>query len=67
MKADQGFTLNMSNDENAQSVLSAVCRAAHNAGAVTIATRVENASEVELIKTLFVDAYQGIVVPSVTL
>lgn len=67
VKADQGFTLNMSNDENAQSVLSAVCRAAHNAGAVTIATRVENASEVELIKTLFVDAYQGIVVPSVTL
>ena len=35
VKVDQGFTLNMIHDENAQSVLSAVCRAAHNAGAIT--------------------------------
>lgn len=64
VKVDQGYMSIISNDENAQSVLAAVCRAAHNAGAITVVTRVENEDQVKLINQLFVDGYQGIVQPA---
>ncbi|WP_024873256.1 bifunctional diguanylate cyclase/phosphodiesterase [Tolumonas lignilytica] len=64
VKVDQGYMSVITKDENAQSVLAAVCRTAHNAGAVTIVTRVEDQKQVELITQLFVDGYQGIVQPA---
>jgi diguanylate cyclase (GGDEF)-like protein len=64
VKVDQGYMSLLEEDENAQSVLAAVCRAAHNAGAITVVTRVENQKQVELINKLFVDGYQGIVQPA---
>jgi len=64
VKVDQGYMSLAEDDENAQSVLAAVCRAAHNAGAITVVTRVENQKQVELINQLFVDGYQGIVQPA---
>ena len=63
VKVDQGYMSIISKDENAQSVLAAVCRTAHNAGAITVVTRVENQEQVKLINQLFVDGYQGIVQP----
>ena len=41
------------------SFLAAVCRAAHNAGVTTIATRVEDKRQVELLSSLHIDGYQG--------
>ena len=64
VKVDQGYMSIISKDENAQSVLAAVCRTAHNAGAITVVTRVENQEQVKLINQLFVDGYQGIVQPA---
>lgn len=64
VKVDQGYMSIISKDDNAQSVLAAVCRTAHNAGAVTVVTRVESEAQVELINHLFVDGYQGIVQPA---
>jgi EAL domain-containing protein (putative c-di-GMP-specific phosphodiesterase class I) len=64
VKVDQGYMSLIGDDENAQSVLAAVCRTAHNAGAITVVTRVENQAQVELINQLFVDGYQGIVQPA---
>lgn len=64
VKVDQGYMSIISKDENAQSVLAAVCRTAHNAGAITVVTRVENEQQIDLINQLFVDGYQGIVQPA---
>jgi EAL domain-containing protein (putative c-di-GMP-specific phosphodiesterase class I) len=64
VKVDQGYMSIISKDENAQSVLAAVCRTAHNAGAITVVTRVESEDQVTLINQLFVDGYQGIVQPA---
>lgn len=64
VKVDQGYMSIISKDENAQSVLAAVCRTAHNAGAITVVTRVESEEQVNLINQLFVDGYQGIVQPA---
>lgn len=44
--------------------LAAVCRAAHNAGVTTIATRVEDQHQVELLSKLHIDGYQGFVHPA---
>ncbi len=64
VKVDQGYMSIISKDENAQSVLAAVCRTAHNAGAITVVTRVENEQQIDLINQLFVDGYQGLVQPA---
>ncbi len=64
VKVDQGYMSIISKDENAQSVLAAVCRTAHNAGVITVVTRVESEHQMEIINQLFVDAYQGIVHPA---
>lgn len=64
VKVDHGYMSIITKDENAQSVLAAVCRTAHNAGAVTVVTRVENPEQIELINQLFVDGYQGLVQPA---
>ncbi|MFQ2222583.1 EAL domain-containing protein [Aeromonas enteropelogenes] len=50
--------------EYATSFLAAVCRAAHNAGVLTIATRVEDQQQVELLSQLHIDGYQGFVHPA---
>jgi len=64
VKVDHGYMSIITKDENAQSVLAAVCRTAHNAGAVTVVTRVESPEQIELINQLFVDGYQGLVQPA---
>ena len=43
--------------------LSAICRAARNLQIITVAQRVENQQQVELLSALPVDAYQGYVAP----
>ncbi|PJG59342.1 EAL domain-containing protein [Aeromonas cavernicola] len=61
VKVDHGYTSQILNPSTDTSFLSAVCRAAHNAGALTIATRVENEVEVAVLAKLHIDGYQGFV------
>jgi len=63
VKVDHGYTGMVLKDEGDQAFLSAVCRAAHNAGVVTIATRVEDEAQVKALADLFVDGYQGYISP----
>jgi len=63
VKVDHGYTSMVLKEEGDQAFLSAVCRAAHNAGIVTIATRVEDAAQVKALAELFVDGYQGYISP----
>ena len=63
VKVDYCYTSMVLKDEGDQAFLSAVCRTAHHAGVVTIATRVENQEQVHALSKLFVDGYQGFVSP----
>ena len=63
VKVDHGYTGMVLKEEGDQAFLSAVCRAAHNAGIVTIATRVESQEQVQALSKLFVDGYQGFISP----
>lgn len=63
VKIDHGYTGMVLKEEGDQAFLSAVCRAAHNAGVVTIATRVESDEQVNALSKLFVDGYQGFISP----
>jgi EAL domain-containing protein (putative c-di-GMP-specific phosphodiesterase class I)/HAMP domain-containing protein len=63
VKLDHGYTSQVAEPGFDDAFLAAVCRAAHNMGAVTIATRVETEPQVRLLKTLHVDAYQGFISP----
>ena len=63
VKVDHGYTGMVLKEEGDQAFLSAVCRAAHNAGIVTIATRVESQEQVQALASLFVDGYQGFISP----
>lgn len=63
VKVDHGYTGMVLKEEGDQAFLSAVCRAAHNAGIVTIATRVEDDAQVKALADLFVDGYQGYISP----
>ncbi|MFC3912269.1 EAL domain-containing protein [Pseudaeromonas sharmana] len=63
VKIDHGYTGMVLKEEGDQAFLSAVCRAAHNAGIVTIATRVESQEQVNALSRLFVDGYQGFISP----
>lgn len=63
VKVDHGYTSMVLKEEGDQAFLSAVCRAAHNAGIVTIATRVEDEGQVKALADLFVDGYQGYISP----
>ena len=67
VKVDHGYTSMVLKDEGDQAFLSAVCRTAHHAGVVTIATRVENQEQVQALSKLFVDGYQGFISPPTTL
>ncbi len=63
VKLDHGYTSQVLQPDYDDAFLAAVCRAAHNMGALTIATRVETDTQVERLKTLYIDAYQGFVSP----
>lgn len=67
VKLDYGYSARVSHTDDNGAFLAAVCRAAHQMGAQTIATRVETQSQLALLKTLYVDAYQGFVSPSQSL
>jgi diguanylate cyclase (GGDEF)-like protein len=64
VKVDHGYTSQVMEPGADTSFLAAVCRAAHNAGVLTIATRVENEQQVELLSGLHIDGYQGFVHPA---
>ncbi|MGL4714832.1 MAG: EAL domain-containing protein [Aeromonas sp.] len=64
VKVDHGYTSQVMAPGADTSFLAAVCRAAHNAGATTIATRVEDQEQVALLATLHIDGYQGFVHPA---
>ncbi|MFP2769429.1 EAL domain-containing protein [Oceanisphaera sp. KMM 10153] len=63
VKLDYGYSSQVAQPDYDDAFLAAVCRAAHNMGAQTIATRVETGKQVDVLKTLYVDAYQGFVSP----
>lgn len=63
VKLDHGFTSQVMEADYDDAFLAAVCRSAHSMGASTIATRVETEQQLEVLKTLYVDAYQGFVSP----
>lgn len=63
VKVDYGYTSLVLTEEGDQSFLSAICRAAHQAGVTTIATRVEDEAQVQALTRLFFDGYQGYVSP----
>lgn len=67
VKVDHGYTSMVLKEEGDQAFLSAVCRTAHHAGAVTIATRVESQEQVDALSDLFVDGYQGFISPPTAL
>ncbi|MFG0835137.1 EAL domain-containing protein [Aeromonas bivalvium] len=64
VKVDHGYTSQVMEPGADTAFLAAVCRAAHNAGILTIATRVENEQQVELLSRLHIDGYQGFVHPA---
>ncbi|HDX8596413.1 TPA: EAL domain-containing protein [Aeromonas dhakensis] len=64
VKVDHGYTSQVMEPGADTSFLAAVCRAAHNAGVTTIATRVEDQHQVELLSKLHIDGYQGFVHPA---
>ena len=64
VKVDHGYTSQVMEPGADTSFLAAVCRAAHNAGVTTIATRVEDQRQVELLSSLHIDGYQGFVHPA---
>lgn len=64
VKVDHGYTSQVMESGADTSFLAAVCRAAHNAGVLTIATRVENQQQVDLLSKLHIDGYQGFVHPA---
>lgn len=64
VKVDHGYTSQIMEPGADTSFLAAVCRAAHNAGATTIATRVEDQQQVEVLSSLHIDGYQGFVHPA---
>ncbi|WP_411994437.1 EAL domain-containing protein [Agarivorans sp. DSG3-1] len=63
VKIDYGYTAQALAEEGDTHFLSAICRAARNLQIVTVAQRVENQQQVELLSALPVDAYQGYVAP----
>ena len=63
VKLDYGYSARVAEPDYDGAFLAAVCRAAHNMGAQTIATRVESTQQLALLQTLHVDAYQGFVNP----
>ncbi|MDW4561771.1 MULTISPECIES: EAL domain-containing protein [Aeromonas] len=64
VKVDHGYTSQVMEPGADTSFLAAVCRAAHNAGVTTIATRVEDQQQVEVLASLHIDGYQGFVHPA---
>ncbi|MGO5000642.1 bifunctional diguanylate cyclase/phosphodiesterase [Oceanisphaera sp. W20_SRM_FM3] len=63
VKLDHGYSSQVAMPEFDDAFLAAVSLAAHSMGAQTIATRVETEQQVAILKTLYVDAYQGFVSP----
>ena len=63
VKLDHGYTSQLQQPDYNDAFLAAVCRVAHSMGAMTIASRVETGEQVERLKSLHVDAYQGYVSP----
>ena len=63
VKLDHGFTSQVMDADYDDAFLAAVCRSARSMGALTIATRVETDQQLEVLKTLYVNAYQGFVSP----
>lgn len=64
VKVDHGYTSQVLEEDTDTSFLAAVCRTAHNAGVMTIATRVENEAQVAALAALHIDGYQGFVRPA---
>ncbi len=63
VKIDYGYTAQALAEDGDSHFLSAICRAARNLQIVTVAQRVENQQQVELLSVLPVDAYQGYIEP----
>lgn len=63
VKIDHAYINQILEPDYDDAFLAAVCRAAHNIGAVAIATRVENQMQVDKLSRLHMDAYQGLVSP----
>ncbi|WP_406609512.1 EAL domain-containing protein [Agarivorans sp. JK6] len=63
VKIDYGYTAQALAEDGDSHFLSAICRAARNLQIITVAQRVENQQQVELLSALPVDAYQGYVAP----
>ncbi|WP_427977569.1 LapD/MoxY N-terminal periplasmic domain-containing protein [Agarivorans sp.] len=63
VKIDYGYTAQALAEDGDSHFLSAICRAARNLQIVTVAQRVENQQQVELLSVLPVDAYQGYIAP----
>ncbi|GAA3526268.1 bifunctional diguanylate cyclase/phosphodiesterase [Zobellella aerophila] len=63
VKIDHAYTNQILEPDYDDAFLAAVCRAAHNIGAIVIATRVENMAQLDTLSRLHMDAYQGFVSP----
>ncbi|PSJ40193.1 GGDEF domain-containing protein [Zobellella endophytica] len=63
VKIDHAYTSQVMEEHYDDAFLAAVCRAAHNIGALTIATRVESRDQVDRLSRLHIDAYQGFISP----
>lgn len=63
VKLDHGYTAQVTEPDFDEAFLTAICRLAHHMEAMTIATRVQSEHQVELLKKLYIDAYQGFISP----
>ncbi|WP_026960469.1 EAL domain-containing protein [Aliagarivorans taiwanensis] len=59
VKIDYAYTALALGDEGDAHFLSAICRAAHNLQVLTIAQRVEDQAQLEQLRSLAIDGYQG--------
>lgn len=67
VKIDHGYTQRITDSEIERQFLGAVCRTAHHLSIPTIATRIENSAQQQLLAAIHVDGYQGFIHPPVEL
>ncbi|RJG42046.1 bifunctional diguanylate cyclase/phosphodiesterase [Motilimonas pumila] len=63
VKVDHSYTNQVQKDQADSEFLASVCRAAHKLNIITIATRVEDQAQLELLSDLHIDGYQGFISP----
>ncbi len=67
VKIDHGYTQKITDSEVERQFLGAVCRTAHQLSIPTIATRIENSAQQQLLMAIHIDGYQGFIHPPKTL